>query len=155
MATTDVVFVFIFLPVSLLTLAFRPNLQKYVLLLLSLFYYACGSPKYFVLLLGMLVLNVGLAYIIGMMKEKGWEKRWSLLALVAGIGLNTGVLFYYKYFDFVTVGINQVFGTTIGARELLLPMGISFFTFKAISLLIDVYRGTVILKKNPVYGALV
>ena len=154
MATTDVVFVFIFLPVSLLTLAFRPNLQKYVLLLLSLFYYACGSPKYFVLLLGMLVLNVGLAYIIGMMKEKGWEKRWSLLALVAGIGLNTGVLFYYKYFDFVTVGINQVFGTTIGARELLLPMGISFFTFKAISLLIDVYRGTVILKKNPVYGAL-
>ncbi len=154
MATTDVVFVFIFLPVSLLTLAFRPNLLKYVLLLLSLFYYACGSPKYFVLLLGMLVLNVGLAYIIGMMKEKGWEKRWSLLALVAGIGLNTGVLFYYKYFDFVTVGINQVFGTTIGARDLLLPMGISFFTFKAISLLIDVYRGTVILKKNPVYGAL-
>lgn len=154
LATTDVVFVFIFLPVSLLTLAFRPNLLKYVLLLLSLFYYACGSPKYFVLLLGMLVLNVGLAYIIGMMKEKGWEKRWSLLALVAGIGLNTGVLFYYKYFDFVTVGINQVFGTTIGARDLLLPMGISFFTFKAISLLIDVYRGTVILKKNPVYGAL-
>ena len=154
MATTDVVFVFIFLPVSLLTLAFRPNLQKYVLLLLSLFYYACGSPKHFVLLLGMLVLNVGLAYIIGMMREKGWEKRWSLLALVIGICLNAGVLIYYKYVDFVTAGINQVFGTTIGARDLLLPMGISFFTFKAISLLIDVYRGTVVLKKNPVYGAL-
>lgn len=154
MAATDVVFIFIFLPVSLLTLAFRPKLQKYVLLFLSLFYYACGSPKYFVLLLGMLVLNVGLAYIIEMINEKSGERRWSLFALIVGICLNIGVLFYYKYFDFMTASFNQVFGTTIAARNLLLPMGISFFIFKAISLLIDVYRGTVVLKKNPIYGAL-
>ena len=137
MATTDVVFVFIFLPVSLLTLAFKADLQKYILLLLSLFFYACGSPKYFVLLAGMLVLNVGLAYMI----ENTKEKRCSFFILLAGIGLNTGVLFYYKYMDFVTAGFNQVFGTTVAARDLLLPMGISFFTFKAISLLIDVYKG--------------
>lgn len=152
MATTDVVFVFIFLPVSLLTLAFKADLQKYILLLLSLFFYACGSPKYFVLLAGMLVLNVGLAYMI----ENTKEKRCSFFILLAGIGLNTGVLFYYKYMDFVTAGFNQVFGTTVAARDLLLPMGISFFTFKAISLLIDVYKGggTAALKRNPICAAL-
>lgn len=61
---TDITFILIFLPVALLTLAFKPHCQKYVLLFLSLFYYACGSPEYFVLMLAMLIINVALAYII-------------------------------------------------------------------------------------------
>lgn len=64
MAMTDIMFILIFLPASLLTLAFKPHCQKYILLFLSLFYYACGSPEYFVLLLTMLIINVALAYVI-------------------------------------------------------------------------------------------
>ena len=64
MAMTDITFILIFLPIALLTLAFKPHYQKYVLLFLSLFYYACGSPEYFVLLLAMLMINVALAYVI-------------------------------------------------------------------------------------------
>ena len=64
MAMTDIMFILIFLPVSLLTLAFKPHCQKYILLFLSLFYYACGSPGYFALLLAVLMINVALAFII-------------------------------------------------------------------------------------------
>ena len=76
------------------------------------------------------------------------------MILTIGILINVGVLFYYKYFDFVIEGTNQVFGTVFTARDLLLPMGISFFSFKAISLLIDVYKGTVVMERNPIYSAL-
>ena len=131
MAMTDITFVLIFLPVLLLVIAFKYSLQKYALLLLSLFYYACGSPRYFVLLLEMLVINISLAYFI----EKSTNRRkLSFMILTIGILINVGVLFYYKYFDFIIEGTNQVFGTVFTARDLLLPMGISFFSFKAISL---------------------
>ena len=151
MVMTDITFVFIFLPIALLTIAFKPKWQKYILLLLSLFYYACGSPKYFVLILGVLILNIGIAYII---QIKINEKKIVLSVLFIGIVLDIGILFYYKYYDFTISGMNQIFGTSFAARDLLLPMGISFFTFKSISLLIDVYRGTVILERNPIYSAL-
>lgn len=68
--------------------------------------------------------------------------------------LNVGILFYYKYYDFTIENINQVFHTEFGAKNLLLPMGNSFFVFKSISLLVDVYKGTVQLEKNPVCSAL-
>lgn len=151
LAMTDIVFVFIFLPASLFTAAFKQNLQKYVLLLLSLFYYACGSPGHFVLLLGLLILNISLAYGIDRSKK---GKKWARGVLILGILLNIGTLFYYKYFDFFITGLKQGADTSVTAKEILLPMGISFFTFKAISLLVDVYKGTVVLKKNPVYAAL-
>lgn len=149
MAMTDIVFVFLFLPIALLTHAFKPDWQKYILLFLSFFYYACGSPRYFMLLLGMLVINMIFAYIITFRK-----KELSIIILITGILLNVGVLFYFKYYKAVVGGMNHIFSTTFTAKDLLLPMGISFFSFKSISLLIDVYKGTIILEKNPIYGAL-
>ena len=134
MAMTDIMFILIFLPASLLTLAFKPHCQKYILLFLSLFYYACGSPEYFVLLLTMLIINVALAYVI----QKSAGGVFSYLLLIIGILLNVGTLFYYKYYDFTIEGVNQVLGTAFAAKDLLLPLGISFFSFKSISLLTDV-----------------
>lgn len=148
---TDITFVFIFLPISLLVLIVKPQYQKYVLLLLSLFYYACGAPEYFVLFFIMLVLDVALAYGI---KAARALNNLSRSFLFAGILLNIGVLFYYKYYDFTVGEMNRAFGTSFSAKELLLPMGISFFAFKAISLLADVYRGNVVLGRNPVDSAL-
>lgn len=74
--------------------------------------------------------------------------------MVSGIIFNIGGVFYYKYYNFVIENFNYILGTSFGTKDLLLPLGISFFVFKSISLLIDVYCGKVVLGKNPVNSAL-
>lgn len=157
MSTTDITFLFIFLPISLVTYLMKTQWQKYILLLLSLFFYACGSPQYFVLFLVAVVVNVALGYGINAKNSGGGTYvrcALSTLCLVVGILFNVSLLFYYKYYDFAVNNMNQWFSTNFQAKNLLLPLGISFFVFKAISFLVDVYRGEVDLKKNPVYPAL-
>lgn len=152
MYLTDISFLFLFLPIMLIATALQPKWKKYVLLLLSIFFYACGSPVYFVLFLVGTIANVMLGYAIQALRARSHVFAWSILIL--GVGLNVGCLFYYKYFDFVIENVNTVFGTAFATRGLLLPMGISFFVFKAISLLADVFSGRVKLKRNPIYAAL-
>lgn len=137
------------MPAMLIVISLKPQYKKYALLLLSLFFYACGSPAYFSLFLILVTLNVFFAYQIQNLNPK---IRKYVLAL--GLTLNIGCLFYYKYFDFTVENLNLVFRTSFGAKDLLLPMGISFFIFKAISLLLDVYHDQVILTPNPVDSAL-
>lgn len=149
MSMTDISFLFIFMPATLIAISLKPQYKKYALLLLSLFFYACGSPAYFSLFLISVIMNVCLAYLIQILNFK---IRKYILAM--GIVLNFGCLFYYKYFDFTVANLNLIFRTSFDAKNLLLPMGISFFTFKAISLLADVYSGKVILTKNPADSAL-
>ena len=72
--------------------------------------------------------------------------------LIIGIAYNVGILFYYKYFDFIAVNINKLFSTDFTTRNLALPLGLSFFTFKAISYLVDTYKQEV--KNSPVNVAL-
>lgn len=71
MSTTDITFLFIFLPISLVTYLMKTQWQKYILLLLSLFFYACGSPQYFVLFLVAVVVNVALGYGINAKNSGG------------------------------------------------------------------------------------
>lgn len=151
MAMTDITFIFVFFPLSLLTMACKTKCQKYILLILSLFYYACGSPQYFVQFMWLLILNIGAVHMIQAVRSK---KKIAFPILLLGIMVNAGVLFYYKYFGFAVTGVDQALGTLFATKDLLLPMGISFFSFKAISLMIDVYKGTVLLEKNPVHSAL-
>ena len=151
MAMTDLGFVFIFFPLSLLAAVIKPGWRRYVLLLLSLYYYACGSPEYFLLFLGMLGVNMGLVFTLKAVRK---QKTISRMVLSLGILANVGLLFYYKYFNWLTEGFSYFFGKPFMARQLLLPLGISFFVFKSISLLIDVYKGTVEIVRNPVYGLL-
>ncbi len=152
MDMTDIAFLFLFLPAVFIAAALKSKWKNYALLLLSLFFYACGSPVYFMLFIAGITVNVLLAYVIQALRTRC--RIFAVFVLAAGIGLDAGCLFYYKYFDFVTENVNIVFGTTFGARGILLPLGISFFTFKAISLLADVFSGKITLKKNPVHGAL-
>lgn len=149
MSTTDIVFIFIFLPITLITYLMKTQCQKYILLLFSIFFYACGSTTYFFLFLGAVVVNVLLGYGVNIQ-----NKLISTLFLIGGILFNISILFYYKYYDFVIINANNLLGTDFQIRNLLLPLGISYFVFKAISLLMDVYCGKVDLKKNPVYSAL-
>ncbi len=156
MSTTDISFLFVFLPLSLCVCVAGAKWQKYILLIFSLFFYACGSPKYFVLFICMVVVNVVLSYIIQICHKAKGRIAWlgGIIVLIAGILLNVGMLFYYKYYDFAVTNINNFFDMSIFTKNLLLPLGISFFTFKAISLLVDVYKGKVLLTNNPCYAAL-
>lgn len=63
--------------------------------------------------------------------------------MIAAVAANLGVLFYFKYFDFFLSTVNSVFGASIALRNILLPLGISFFTFQQISFVVDTYRGEV------------
>lgn len=156
MALTDTLFLFLFLPVSLITCLLGVRAQKYFLLILSLAFYACGSPGCFVMFVLMLAVDVALAYGIRFagIRSEEQKSRTGKILLIIGVVINAGALFYYKYYDFVLSSLNQVFRTEFPARNLLLPLGISFFTFKAISLLADVYKGEVDLPKDPVLPAL-
>lgn len=149
MSITDVTFLFIFLPIALVTYLVKTEWQKYILLLLSLFFYACGSPRYFVLFLLAVAVNVLVGYGVSIR-----SRNLARIFLILGIAFDVSLLFYYKYYDFTIENVNHIFGTDFQVKNLLLPLGISFFVFKAISFLVDVYRGQVELKKNPVYSAL-
>ena len=81
MSLTDSSFFFVFFPVSLLACLLKPGYRKYVLLIISLFFYACGSPRYFLLFLLLVVLDVILAYIL--QETMGGDRSFSL----AGSGL--------------------------------------------------------------------
>ena len=149
MSMTDITFLFIFMPAILIAINLKPQYKKYALLMLSLFFYACGSPAYFNIFIIAVIVNVALAYLM-----QNLNLRIKKYILVLGLAFNTGYIFYYKYFDSTLAQLNNVFGTSLSAKKLLLPMGISFFTFKAISFLIDVYNGEINFGKNPVDGAL-
>ncbi|MBR3642703.1 MAG: MBOAT family protein, partial [Parasporobacterium sp.] len=132
-------------------------MKLYALLALSLFFYACGSPRYFLLFFLLVFCNVIIAYLISYIGKKGRDSSLRIfgrVCLVMGILINLSVLFYYKYYDFTVTSINTIAGTAFNTQKLMLPLGISFFTFKAISLLSDVYHGKCELGKDPGKAAL-
>lgn len=79
MSITDITFLFVFLPIALCTYVFKPALQKYLLLLLSLFFYACGSPRYFFLFM----VAVGINIIFGVFIEKFRERNLGKIETVS------------------------------------------------------------------------
>lgn len=149
MTTTDLTFLFLFLPLSLTLCLLGGAVRKYILLMVSLLFYACGSPDHFLLLLFSLAITVLIGWLINLYRE---QKGLLMGFLIIGIAYNVGILFYYKYFDFIAVNINKLFSTDFTTRNLALPLGLSFFTFKAISYLVDTYKQEV--KNSPVNVAL-
>ncbi len=145
---TDLIFLFIFLPVSfaIYYLASGEKLRQWILLMLSMVFYACGSSDYFFLLLFTLFINITLGFFIE--KSNQSHKNLAAFLLILGISMNVGVLGYYKYADFSLKTLNSLLSTQFEMKNLLLPLGISFYTFKAISYLIDVYEKRV--EKNSV-----
>lgn len=149
MAFTDTIFLFLFLPVLLFVYYLSSNfIRPYILLLASLIFYACGDQEYFFLLAAACVWNVLLGYAIA------YFKKARLFLQVLGIAADVGILAYYKYADFFLSNISNLAGEKYTARGIALPLGISFFVFKAISYLVDVYKGRIENSKSPVYPAL-
>ncbi len=139
MSFTDLTFLFIFLPVALfLYYIAAKQYREIILLALSLLFYACGSMQYVMLLIVAMAVTIGIGYLVDRFREK---RLITISFLVIGIVFNVAILGYYKYFDFAITTVNRLFSTTFAARDLVLPLGLSFYIFKAISYLVDVYRG--------------
>lgn len=151
MSIASLLFMFMFLPVSLaLYYLVDDKIKEYVLLAVSLMFYAIGSLEYVILFCIAILLTIMIGRSISYMADT--LKR--TLLFVLGIILNVGLLGYYKYIDFAITSFNRFFGKNISLRNLALPLGISFFTFKAVSYLADIYTGKAKLADNPVHDAL-
>ncbi|WP_233452693.1 MBOAT family O-acyltransferase [Caproicibacter fermentans] len=113
-----------------------------------MFFYAWGEPKNILLMLVSLALN----YLLGILVEHfSGKSKLQKIILVTAILCNLSFLLYYKYFDFAVINSNRFLGTALEIRNIALPLGISFYTFQAISYLVDIYRKDIAAQKNPVF----
>ena len=150
MVFSSIIFLFFFLPVTLLLhLVAGRKMRNSVLLAVSLLFYAWGEGLYVLLMLCSILLN----YIFGILISRTGTQKGKKILLALGVTLNLLPLFYFKYSGFVIENFLHVFAvlgieSSLEARQLHLPIGISFFTFQALSYIVDVYRGMVKPQKN-------
>ncbi len=129
-------FLFMFLPIVLLLyLVTKKELHNLILLIASVVFYAWGEPKYLAIMLLTIIIN----YFGALAIEK--YKKYRKTALVLTILLNLSFLIYFKYFNFILENFNALFHQNIEFIKVIMPIGISFYTFQAISYVVDVYRG--------------
>lgn len=138
MVFSSAVFLLLFLPsVFILNFFCKKEYSNFILLFASLIFYAWGEPKLVLLMIISIVIN----WIIGRIIDKSEGER-KKIALFVGVLCNLLILGYYKYFDFLISIINKIASKEIlSCRGIVLPIGISFFTFQAISYIADVYKG--------------
>ena len=139
MVFSHLLFLYAFLPLLLgLYYVVKNNAwRRAILLAFSLLFYALGEPIYILLMLGSALLNYLFALLIGEAKSDGGKRT----ALVCGVVINLAMLGLFKYTGFVAETINAVTGLSIPVPKISLPLGISFYTFQAMTYVIDVYRG--------------
>lgn len=146
MVFSSTIFLCVYLPLVLLGYYICPKKGRNLfLLIVSLVFYAWGEPKYVFLMIFSILVN----YIFGrlMDKNRGRQKRMKLL-LVLSVVIDIGLLSVFKYTDFVITNVNAIFGSSFDLLNIALPIGISFYTFQAMSYTIDVYRNDVRVQKN-------
>lgn len=134
------IFVFVFFPICLvgyygLLKNGKSEAAKVFLTVMSLWFYGYFNLSYLLIMVCSIVGN----YLFHRLLSREPRKAVMILA----VALNLGVLFYFKYFDFFLDTVNVAFGTDFVLRGILLPLGISFFTFQQISFIVDTYRGEV------------
>lgn len=138
MVFSSITFLYYFLPtVLLIYYVFSKKFKNFILLLASLFFYFYGEPKYIIVLIFSCIFN----YYFGKLLEN--FKAHKKLLLMINMVVNFGILFYFKYFNFFLDNINTLFSTNLYWKNIVMPIGISFFTFQATSYVIDIYRGKV------------
>ena len=131
-------FIFIFLPILLIIYYITPNkYRNYILLFGSIIFYFLGvkdHPEYLLILLISVIINYFFGRLIGK------NEKYSKLILILGIICNLSLLFVFKYYDFAVSIISKISAKEIKTLNLVLPLGISFYTFQVIGYLIDVYK---------------
>ena len=146
MVFSSLVFLCIFLPVVFLlhTAVKNRKVKNGLLLAASLLFYTYGEPVYILLMVVSALFN----YLFGLLLAK----RRSKVLVGAAVAVNVGLLGVFKYTGFLLTNLNLIPGLHLPVPEIMLPIGISFFTFQALSYVIDVYRDQVPVQKN--YGKL-
>lgn len=148
MVFSSAFFIFVFLPILLITIGLAKNkLHNIILLFASLFFYSWGNVSHTFILFLSIIIN----YVFGLLINSTHKEKAKIYLIIAII-INLGLLGYLKYFNFFMDNLNSslsVFGyDLIEYKKILLPIGISFFTFQAMSYIIDVYRKQAQAQKN-------
>ena len=134
------IFVFLFFPIcllgyySLLGLR-RTGIAKIFLIGMSFWFYGYFNMAYLLIM----ICSIGGNYVL----HRILSRKPRRIVMILAAAVNLGILFYFKYFDFFISTVNSVFGASVALRHILLPLGISFFTFQQISFIVDTYRGEV------------
>lgn len=152
MLFSSITFLFVFLPVTLAVYYLAaPQMRNLVMLAASLFFYAWGEPVYIILMMLSILMNYFCGLDIDGKREYPRSARRSLIFAVTA---NLLVLAFFKYYGLIMETLNAVLPVEIPYRVLSLPIGISFYTFQALSYVIDVYKGKVRAQKKFTYFAL-
>ena len=136
-------FIFGYLPVTLagffLLASSSHRLAALWLAAASLFFYGWWNPAFVALVMASITVNYGFGYVIGHARIRSGKKATTVLAV--SVITNLGLLAYFKYANFFIANVSQLTGAELSVVNIVLPLGISFFTFTQIAFLVDVYRG--------------
>jgi len=147
MVFSSTVFLFIFLPVVLfLNFLIAPLYRNVFLLIVSLFFYAWGEGMVVLLMLFLSCIN----YVAGLGVDR-YRHRDGIVRIILTVAIivNLAFLFYYKYFTFVIKAIPFINSANFDDMVIVLPIGISFYTFHGISYVVDIYRKNIPALRNP------
>lgn len=143
MLFSSTTFLFIFLPVVLAAYYLaRPSFRNFILLAASMFFYAWGEPRYLLIMISIVTVNYCSAILI----ER--HRKYAKLILTLSILIDIGNLIYFKYTNFILENLNTIFDSNLDMLRVIMPIGISFYTFQAMSYLVDVYRKDCNVQKN-------
>lgn len=155
MLFSSTTFIYLFLPIVLFFnfIVFKKSrlVQNVFLLFASLFFYAWGEPKFVLVMIASIVVNWFFGLIISKKRD---SKRISKLIIAFDVAFNLGLLFVFKYLTFAGGILKDVSGLDLHIPNIALPIGISFFTFQAMSYVIDVYRQKGEVQTNILYVGL-
>ncbi len=137
-------FIFLFLPITFVGMfwlgKYNHRLAALWLGLASLIFYGVWDSRFLLLLLASVAFNYGSGYWIGLIRDD-YASKQAKYFLVVAISVNLILLGYFKYTNFFIASANEWFGGHLPSLDIILPLGISFFTFTQIAFLVDVYRG--------------
>ena len=151
MLFSSTIFIYFFLPFVLFVyyvlLRKWRKLQNLFLLAASLLFYAYGEPKFVIVMILSIIGNYIFGRLVDQSKNQG-NLKLSKTILIIAIVYNLSILFIFKYLSFVMKNIGIVMNSHFSIPEIALPIGISFFTFQAMSYVLDVYNGKGSVQKN-------
>ena len=151
MVFSSAAFLFAFLPLTLGGYFLLPRkLRNGFLMLMSLLFYAWGEPKFVFVMILSILMNYGFGLLVAKYQQEKQQKR----VLTCMVLCNLSIFFVFKYLNFTLENLNVIFGGVLPQTSIVLPIGISFFTFQAMSYVFDVAMGRGQVQKNPMDVAL-
>ncbi len=157
MVFSSVNFIFAFLPLLFVFYFAVPKkfrkIRNFILLVFSLVFYAYGEPRYILVMLASILINYGFGLLLD--HNRGWRKKKIRKSLVVlAVLANIGLLVYFKYTGFLAENLGALLHQSWPVPDIVMPIGISFFTFQGLSYVFDLYYHKAEVEKNPLNVAL-